>query len=372
MDDANSVHVGGLSYESSEDAVKKAFIEFGEVVSVKIVYDRESGESRGFGFVSFTNPRSATMAIRDMDGGQIEGRTIRVNEVRKNLKGLGFRDRDRDFRSRGMKERIRRRGSLPSRERMHHRTRSPVPQRSRSPTPVKSSPAAIEGSPRRGNSPFVNAGRYQSAELKEREWSHGTRSSVSPPSSEGNEIKEESLHKEVPNLSSRIAAEKDEEDVRNLLEELENAKENRRGLEEKVASLRSVVEKAVVTIAALKSKSQKLEECLANAQQLTAHRQFQLKRLKTGVFQYKLCTERLSSSEKEMKALAALASLEADHSPRSNSNPDESPPCLPNGHFAGDEQNHYDGDQHTNLFPAYTTKQNNLAQLHAKACDLQY
>lgn len=338
MDDVNSVYVGGLSYESSEDTVKKAFMEFGEVVSVKIVYDRESGESRGFGFVTFTNPRSAMMAIRDMDGGQIEGRTIRVNEVRKNLKGLGFRDRDRDFRGRDMRERIRRRGSPPSRERIHHRTRSPPPQRSRSPSPFRGSPTGRGSSPPGRGSPNGSAGRYQSPEPKER--SRSGRSSVSPQSSEGNQRKEsESVHKGAAKLSSRIATDIEEEQVHRLKEELAKAREDWRGLEEKVTSLKGVVEKADVTIAALKSKSQKLEESLANAQQLAAQRQFQLKRLQTGVFHFKLATERLASSEKEMKALAALTSLEVDHDTRNNA--PEEPPALANGYVAAsDEQNH--------------------------------
>ena len=331
----NSVYVGGLSYESSEDTVKKAFMEFGEVVSVKIVYDRESGESRGFGFVTFTNPRSATMAIRDMDGGQIEGRTIRVNEVRKNLKGLGFRDRDRDFRFRDMRERIRRRDSPPSRERIHHRIRSPPLQRSRSHTPIRGSPPGRGSSPMngRGSSPNASAGRYQSPEPKER--SRSARSSVSPQSSAGGPRKDESVHKGGSKLTSLMATDKEEEEVRSLREELEKARENRRGLEEKVASLQGVVEKADVTIAALKTKSQKLEESLANAQQLAAQRQFQLKRLQTSVFHFKLATERLTNSEKEMKALAALTSLEVDHEhPRSAGE-------LANGHAAAtEEQNH--------------------------------
>jgi RNA recognition motif-containing protein len=347
MDDVNSVYVGGLSYESSEDTVKKAFMEFGEVVSVKIVYDRESGESRGFGFVTFTNPRSATMAIRDMDGGQIEGRTIRVNEVRKNLKGLGFRDRDRDFRSRDMRERIRRR-SPPSRERIHHRTRSPPPQRSRSPTPIRSSPPGRGSSPAgRGSSPNGSAGRYQSPEPKER--SRSGRSSVSPQSSEGNQRKEaESVHKGGSKLSSRIATEKEDEEVRQLKEELEKANENRRGLEEKVVSLKGVVEKADVTIAALKSKSLKLEESLANAQQLAVQRQFQLKRLQTGVFHFKLATERLTNCEKEMKALAALTSLEVDHDSRINP-PESELPALANGYVAGDAEPNHKGDREENF-----------------------
>lgn len=133
---------------------------------------------------------------------------------------------------------------------------------------------------------------------------------------------------------------KDEEELRRLREELDKARENRRGLEEKVVSLQGVVEKADVTIAALKSKSLKLEESLASAQQLAAQRQFQLKRLQTSVFHFKLATERLTNSEKEMKALAALTSLELDHD-----HPQRSAAVtdLANGHAnsAELEQNHH-------------------------------
>jgi len=93
MEVENSIYVGGLAYDSKEEVVKKAFVEYGDVVSVKIMYDRGSGGSRGFGFVTFKNSRAAMNAIREMNGNQIAGRTVRVNEVRKN-RLLGFRDRE--------------------------------------------------------------------------------------------------------------------------------------------------------------------------------------------------------------------------------------------------------------------------------------
>jgi len=137
------------------------------------------------------------------------------------------------------------------------------------------------------------------------------------------------------------APDKDEEEVvRRLREELEKAHENRRGLEEKVLGLQGVVEKADVSIAAMKTKTLKLEESLLAAQQLAAQRQSQLKRLQTSVFHFKLATERLTNSEKEMKALAALTSLELDqeHPQRSSAATD-----LANGHAnsAEPEQNHH-------------------------------
>lgn len=369
MEDVNSVYVGGLSYESSEDTLKKTFMEFGEVVSVKIVYDRESGESRGFGFVTFTNPRSATHAIRDMDGGQIEGRTVRVNEVRKN-KGFGpgtFRDRGGDMMIRGGlisethinsirgefrdREPFRRRRMTPSRDRAH-RTRSPPLQRNnnahRSRSPIL-----------RGSSPVSSpvGTRCQSpSEAKER--SRSGRSSVSPVSSEEannnnnngeTHRKEESVHKggSLGKLSSRVAASelKEEDTLRQLRDELEKARENRKELEDKVASLKEVVEKADVTIAALQTKSQKLEESLVAAQKMAFQRHSQLKRLQTGVFHFKLCTERLSNSEREMKALAALTTLEIEHEPNSKDGVAGGGIGI-NGHTDGNDQNHMSELEH--------------------------
>lgn len=168
----------------------------------------------------------------------------------------------------------------------------------------------------RGSSPHAaSVGRYPSPEPKER--SRSERSSVSPQSSPDAPRKEESVHRSGSKVSSQQRNaqpdKEDEEVVRRLREELEKLRESRRGLEEKVVTLQGVVEKADVSIAALKSKSLKLEEALAAAQQLAAQRQFQLKRLQASVFTYKMATERLSQSEKAMKDLAALTSLELDH-----------------------------------------------------------
>ncbi|XP_024374374.1 uncharacterized protein [Physcomitrium patens] len=327
MDDTNSVYVGGLSYGSTEETLKRSFMQFGEVVSVKIVHDRDSGESRGFGFVTFSNPRAATVAIQDMDGRQIEGRTIRVNEVRKNHKMLGARDRD--FRVRDLRDRNRRRESPPSRERIHHRTRSPPLQRSRSQTPMRGSPT------NRGSSPNTSP-RYQYRERKEGEREGG----ISPQSSEGGGRKD--VNSSAKQISSRIATDNDDDELSRLREELDAAREIRRSLEEKVNSLKSVVEKSDVTIAALKSKSQKLEESLSSAQHLAAQRQHQLKRLQTSVFHFKLATERLSTTEKEMKTLATLTALEVenDHARTTTDS------VHANGYTAGDELNHQSEENH--------------------------
>ena len=95
------------------------------------------------------------------------------------------------------------------------------------------------------------------------------------------------------------------EELQRLKREVEKAREDRRGLEDKIASLKSVLEKAESAITALRSKSKNLDESLAKALQMASLRQSQLRKLQTGVLRFKLSAERLVSSEKEMKDLAA-------------------------------------------------------------------
>ena len=76
-----NIYVGNLSYGMSESALRDAFAAFGEVSSVKILMDRETGRSRGFGFVEMPNRSDSEKAIKDLDGKDIEGRKIVVNEA---------------------------------------------------------------------------------------------------------------------------------------------------------------------------------------------------------------------------------------------------------------------------------------------------
>jgi RNA recognition motif-containing protein len=71
--------VGGLSWNTDEASLKSAFESFGVVVEAKIITDRESGRSRGFGFVTMDAPASAAKAIEGMDGAELDGRTIKVD-----------------------------------------------------------------------------------------------------------------------------------------------------------------------------------------------------------------------------------------------------------------------------------------------------
>jgi len=77
-----NIYVGNLLREASEDDLRQAFEAFGQVASVKIIKDRYSGDPRGFGFVEMPNLQEAKSALSELDGKDLKGRTLKVNEAR--------------------------------------------------------------------------------------------------------------------------------------------------------------------------------------------------------------------------------------------------------------------------------------------------
>jgi RNA recognition motif-containing protein len=78
----NKLFVGSLSWDTTDDGLRAAFEAFGGLEDVKVITDRDTGRSRGFGFVTFNDPADAERAQREMDGTQLDGRSITVNEAR--------------------------------------------------------------------------------------------------------------------------------------------------------------------------------------------------------------------------------------------------------------------------------------------------
>ena len=76
------VYVGNLSYSTSSEDVRAAFEEFGTVDSADVITDRSTGRSKGFGFVEMSDMDEAKAAIEALDGKDIDGRPIKVNEAR--------------------------------------------------------------------------------------------------------------------------------------------------------------------------------------------------------------------------------------------------------------------------------------------------
>ena len=77
-----NIYVGNLAYTVTEDALRDAFSEFGQVDSASIINDKFSGRSKGFGFVDMPNDSEAREAIESMNEKDLNGRTIKVNEAK--------------------------------------------------------------------------------------------------------------------------------------------------------------------------------------------------------------------------------------------------------------------------------------------------
>ena len=78
----NKLYIGNLAYSVRDDDLHQAFSEFGSVDSAKVMMDRDSGRSKGFGFVEMSNNEEAQAAINGMNGKSLSGRDMIVNEAR--------------------------------------------------------------------------------------------------------------------------------------------------------------------------------------------------------------------------------------------------------------------------------------------------
>ncbi len=82
-----NIYVGNLSRDVTEDDLRQAFEEYGQIETVNIIKDKFSGESRGFGFVEMPAKQEALAAIKESEGKDLKGRTLRVNEAHDRPKG---------------------------------------------------------------------------------------------------------------------------------------------------------------------------------------------------------------------------------------------------------------------------------------------
>ena len=85
------LYVGNLSYETNEAELRELFTPFGEPDSAKVITDRDTGRSKGFGFVEFADNAQATAAMNALNGKEINGRALTVNEARPRNESSGNR-----------------------------------------------------------------------------------------------------------------------------------------------------------------------------------------------------------------------------------------------------------------------------------------
>ena len=86
-----NVFVGNMSFESTEDGLRSIFAPFGEITRVNLITDRDTGRARGFGFVEMPNDEEAAKAISALNGTQMDGRALNVNEAKPKTGGSGPR-----------------------------------------------------------------------------------------------------------------------------------------------------------------------------------------------------------------------------------------------------------------------------------------
>jgi len=99
-----NIYIGNLSQEVTEDDLREAFEAFGHITSIKIIKDKFTGESRGFGFIEMPERQEANSAMENLNGSQLKGKSIIVNEARsrtdKRRSGGGGRRRSSGWQSR--------------------------------------------------------------------------------------------------------------------------------------------------------------------------------------------------------------------------------------------------------------------------------
>jgi cold-inducible RNA-binding protein len=86
---SKKLFVGSLSWDTDDQGLRAAFEAFGPVEDAKVINDRDTGRSRGFGFVTFTSDADADKAIEEMNGAVLDGRTLNVNEAKERERRSG-------------------------------------------------------------------------------------------------------------------------------------------------------------------------------------------------------------------------------------------------------------------------------------------
>jgi RNA recognition motif-containing protein len=82
-----NIYIGNMSFDTTEDQVRQAFEGFGEITTVKLISDRDTGRPKGFGFVEMPDQSEATAAISGLNGKELNGRELNVNEAKPRPQG---------------------------------------------------------------------------------------------------------------------------------------------------------------------------------------------------------------------------------------------------------------------------------------------
>ncbi|KAI3754277.1 hypothetical protein L1987_54057 [Smallanthus sonchifolius] len=313
IDDENSVYVGNLPYDSTEDSVRSVFDIYGQIIAVKIISDRGVG-GKCFGFVTFTNPRSAVNAISDMDGRTVDGRIVKVNEVktrggrsnfgRDNFRHINNRDvefdrgRDRDY----GRERDRSRDQNRERSRDHDQGKERGYDRARDvDRPRDRYVDRDRGHDRDKDLDAIDLERerdHDQADIdQEKEIRRSGNKYKDQPAklTNGSDLSERHS-REYPSGSSHG-------DHDQVAKQLDISRQKIEELQQEVLRMEELAEERGDHVSELQEKSQKLEDALASARKLTSNRKKQLVKLHKCFLNVKEYGEKLRICEEELQSL---------------------------------------------------------------------
>ncbi|KZV18883.1 zinc finger CCCH domain-containing protein 13 [Dorcoceras hygrometricum] len=323
IDDDSSIYVGGLPYDITEETLREAFYTYGAVLAVKhddvaimkssdtssiicaclIVNDHSSG-GKCYGFVTFANPRSATQAIKEMDGKTIDGRVVKVNDVRTrggrpNFNREGFRrdvqrgfasDRDRDHGRNDSHYRHSRRDGHRERSLDYDQDKERDQSQLRGHNRIKDRYLDEERFPDYNS--HMDGGEQELERKREREWERDGGENIDEQTNNGHQKTGVKDKHQDPHLVNRSGF--DNHANRDLSSEPFND-------QDQISHMRGVAADQQVVVSELRAKCQTLEDSLITAKKLTSHRHQQLAKLHKCYLQVRDYDERLKSSELELQ-----------------------------------------------------------------------
>ncbi|XP_038695593.1 zinc finger CCCH domain-containing protein 25 isoform X1 [Tripterygium wilfordii] len=332
VDDENSVYVGGLPYDATEDSVRRVFNIYGAIVAVKIINDQKT-RGKCYGFVTFTNPRSAIDAINDMDGKTIDGRVVRVNEVTTRSQRSNFsrdhvrrnadrgtnwgrarnqerdHDRDEDRHRDPYNDRSRERGHSWNRNEDRERGYDPAYDHDQSRDHFLDTDQDLEDNER------DHSDNYEQERERDRDldWDQGVDVDVSNGHLKTAIINKDQhfrkhngspvIDRRSRELSSDSSGRKYKRQCVQVEEQIEKLSQRREDLKTEVSLMEEQIGEKHQLILDLQKKSKKLEDALISAKKLSSQRQSQLSKLHKGFLKVRDYTEKLKNCEEELKYL---------------------------------------------------------------------
>ncbi|XP_068653523.1 uncharacterized protein [Aristolochia californica] len=292
IDDDNSIYVGGLPYDTTEESLRKVFALYGAVVAVKIINDREVG-GKCYGFITFTNPRSAIDAISDMNG----------REAPRGFDWGRGRDRKRDHDRDRHRHRERDDDQYWDNDREHEREYEHTHDHDHVRDRLLDS-----DQDRNGHDNFCIDRQIDCDQ--DREFDEGK-------AQERNRDKEDSAKNQhgsrFNDLQRRELSSSSNDDHNDQVrEELELSTKKCEELQKQISQMEEKFEERRELVSDLQKKAQKLENALAMTKKLSSQKKAHLMKLQRCFLQMRDYSERLKSCEQELQVLVDTSMLEAD------------------------------------------------------------